>query len=216
MRIGIISDIHGDLPNLQRAFKQLNALNVDTIICSGDLVNRGVDSAGVIDLIMAHDIPTVMGNHDESIPPIERNLRQSPDLRFMYMIDPLSDEHLAYLEALPMHRRFLWAGTKIFMAHGSPWSVSEYIFPKTSAAMLERVAEQASANVVILGHTHTPMVLDFGATRIINSGSIYSVRGNMGYTVRHSFAVLELPSRAVTFYDVDSGEPFDPADNMLR
>ena len=40
MRIGIISDIHGNLSALDAVLKELKNKNIDKIICLGDLIRR--------------------------------------------------------------------------------------------------------------------------------------------------------------------------------
>ena len=41
MKIGIISDIHGNIYALMRVLEDLDDQKVDTIICLGDLVGLG-------------------------------------------------------------------------------------------------------------------------------------------------------------------------------
>lgn len=209
MRVGIISDIHGDIDGLQRGLSFLERLGVDTLICSGDLVDRGRDSAGVIDIIRERQIPTVMGNHDQSAPSIERSMRKNPQLRAMYSADPLTDAQMTFLESLPQQLQFEWEGVSVFMAHGSPWDVSTYITPNVLTSVVRKVVNVAKTDLIILGHTHTPMIMETGAGVIINSGSLYRVHGRI-FEFRRSCAVLELPAKTVTFYNIDDYTSFTP------
>lgn len=40
MRIGIISDIHGNIKALDAVLRELENKNIDKIICLGDLIGR--------------------------------------------------------------------------------------------------------------------------------------------------------------------------------
>jgi predicted phosphodiesterase len=65
MKIGLISDIHGDIDALRMALEHLH--DADHILCAGDLVEKGSAGPAVVDLIRERSIPTVRGNHDEMI-----------------------------------------------------------------------------------------------------------------------------------------------------
>lgn len=57
----MIGDIHGSAELLARLLDQLGDRD---IICAGDLVDRGPDSKGVLDLLVARQAHGVFGNHD--------------------------------------------------------------------------------------------------------------------------------------------------------
>lgn len=72
-RTFVIGDIHGDLPALHALWTLLPALDdTDTIVFLGDYVDRGPDSAGVIDFVRNHAgqstgarIVALRGNHED-------------------------------------------------------------------------------------------------------------------------------------------------------
>ena len=102
MKIGIISDIHGDLTALNTALDRLdNDHHVDHILCAGDLVGRGPQPDEVVSLIRQREIVTVRGNHDE----------------WFYNI---SDDNMAFLKALPLDWQSEFEGIHVFMCHGKP------------------------------------------------------------------------------------------------
>ncbi|MFZ4816242.1 MAG: metallophosphoesterase family protein [Phototrophicaceae bacterium] len=144
MKIGVISDCHGDLLNLQAALDFLDGEAVDQIVCAGDLVDRLPHSNEVVALIRARDIPTVRGNHDH-------NPQQH---------EVLSDETLRYARTLPFPLTFEWAGHRVMLAHGTPWSLDQYIFPSSDPILFRQIAQFSQTDIVILGHTHTPMIVN--------------------------------------------------------
>ncbi len=62
-RWGVLSDIHGNLPALQRALAELQARGVEKIAVLGDNLGRG-DSAGCVRLIREIADVSVVGNRD--------------------------------------------------------------------------------------------------------------------------------------------------------
>jgi predicted phosphodiesterase len=84
--------------------------------------------------------------------------------------------------------------------HGSPASDTEFVSPyKPLPASVERFWAETGAHVLVLGHTHLPMVHRGDAGTIINPGSV------LGVQTSYSFAVAELDTLAVRHYDVRTG-----------
>ncbi len=63
-RLALLSDIHADLHALQGAFRHIDALGCDGIVCAGDLVDYGLFPDETIQLLISRNIPTIRGNHD--------------------------------------------------------------------------------------------------------------------------------------------------------
>jgi serine/threonine protein phosphatase 1 len=70
-RIIAIGDIHGCLAALQTVLDEIRPTGEDTIITLGDYVDRGPDSPGVLETLIALDRQTnlapLLGNHDETM-----------------------------------------------------------------------------------------------------------------------------------------------------
>lgn len=76
-RLFAVGDIHGRRDLLQRMLKKITAHKVESgfsnaIVFLGDYIDRGPDSKGVIDLLLALDLPGwqkvfLRGNHDQAI-----------------------------------------------------------------------------------------------------------------------------------------------------
>jgi predicted phosphodiesterase len=210
-KIGVITDVHGDIDGLRRALVLLeNDLQVDEVWCNGDLVDKGPNPQAVIALIRERGIPTVMGNHDAGAPLIELELRRRPELRGFYDTSAFDDAEIDFLRALPATRTFERAGVSVMVAHGTPWSHSTYTFSNALSRVVQRVLHEAETDMVLLGHTHEPMVMLVGGEpRICNSGSVIGIYGHRHNGVR-SCAVLDLPSREFTVYDIDTAQPIEP------
>ena len=64
MRVGLISDIHGNTVALDAVLDDISQCDVDLVVCLGDIAANGPDPAGAVDRIAEFGCPVVMGNTD--------------------------------------------------------------------------------------------------------------------------------------------------------
>lgn len=171
MRIGIISDIHGNDSALMAILNVFYQKKVDNIVCLGDMVGYFHQSLEVLDRIKALKIPVIRGNHEAYLLG-ERSY--SPDRETIYNLgyvrDAISSQVLSWMSALPETLDMTIEGRKISLFHGSPWDpLSGYIYPDY-AAFGEFL--NVGSDYFFLGHTHYPLDKRVGAKEIINPGSV--------------------------------------------
>jgi putative phosphoesterase len=183
MRLGIISDIHADIAALVTALQFLERQRVDQIICAGDLIDKGLDAVDVVRLIEYRSIPCVAGNHDHG---------EGKD-----RLDP---QGKAFLKRLPDTLNLTLDGKRLLVAHGAPWSENVYVYPKTERHVFRRMAHEARADIVILGHTHVPLIAQYRDVWIFNPGSVCRM-----YTAgSHTCGILTLPECSFEVYEFSS------------
>jgi predicted phosphodiesterase len=56
VRIGVFSDVHGHLVELKKTLALFKTLEVDEIVCAGDLIDKGTESGAVVDLMRERGI----------------------------------------------------------------------------------------------------------------------------------------------------------------
>ena len=184
-RIGLFSDVHGNLPALDAALEDMSVAGIRERYCLGDLVGYGPDPEGVIDRIRALGIPTVQGNYDDGVGSrrgecgcyyATEQARRDGAVSYVFTSDALDDEHAAWLAGLPQAIRFQDRGVRVLLAHGSPRKVNEYLLPDRTDEQLARLAVAASADVVCVGHVHVPyhrtMAGPAGTIHYVSSGSV--------------------------------------------
>ena len=67
-RLVFIGDVHGCRKELEALLEKVHFdARTDTISCVGDIVNKGPDSLGVIDLLRKHKAYCVRGNHEDRL-----------------------------------------------------------------------------------------------------------------------------------------------------
>jgi putative phosphoesterase len=207
MRIGIIADIHGDTRALEATLGRLERLAVTEIVCLGDLVGYGSEPDAVVTEIRDRGIPCVRGNHDRWA--LER--KQVFGLRG-WKTAVLRDDTWSFLTSLPPSLLIVCSGTLIELRHGSPTSDTEYVTAyKPMPPSVEEFWERSKARILLLGHTHIPMINRAPCGTVINPGSILSVSG---IQTSYSFAVLDTENLSVHIYEVRTGREIrrDPID----
>jgi len=197
-RIGIIADIHGDIRALEAALGRLESLGVTEIICLGDLVGYGSEPDAVVTEIRDRGIICVRGNHDRWA--VER--RQLLGLRG-WRPAVLRDETWSFLANLPSSLRLVRSETLIELHHGSPSSDTEFVTAyKPMPPSVEELWDRGEARVLLLGHTHVPMIERAPRGTVINPGSLLGVSG---VQTSYSFAVLDVEDLSVRIFEVRSG-----------
>lgn len=159
MRIGIVSDLHGNAPALERALEAMG--RIDELICLGDAINEHRFSNEVVALLRSHDARAIRGNHEEVF-------FSAGGLRARSAggIDPA---HLAWLADRPRTDRLQRAGRDLLLVHSTPWEpTGRYVCAHDHE--FARFGD-TGADIVLYGHTHLAVVQQAGRTLVVNPGS---------------------------------------------
>jgi serine/threonine protein phosphatase 1 len=102
-RLIAIGDIHGCRREFEDLLEKLELRRDDRVVLLGDLVNRGPDSAGVLDLAREHATVALLGNHELRL----LNFRKTDDPSHLKRTDydtlrQLRARDWEYLEAMPL------------------------------------------------------------------------------------------------------------------
>ena len=159
MRALIVSDIHSNLEALQSVVRDAEDRGgFDAVWCVGDIVGYGPDPGGCIDLLRSHPHAAIAGNHDlAAIGAVGvETFNPHAAAAARWTANALTDEHRAYLHALPLT---LECGA-FTLAHGSPLDpVWEYFLPQTMhPAALQQSFRRFTTPHCLVGHSHIPLV----------------------------------------------------------
>lgn len=181
MRIGVISDIHGNLPALEAVLGDLATRNVDRVYCLGDLVGYAPFANEVVDRIRTARIPTIMGNYDDGTG-FDRDecgcaYREPQDQRlgdqsFAWTKAHVTADNKALLRSLVNEIRFDADGKRLLLVHGSPRKINEYLFEDRPLSSFQRLAASSSADIIVFGHTHKPYTKLVDNVLFVNAGSV--------------------------------------------
>ena len=133
MRVAVLCDVHGNLPALEAVLAEVASLDVDRIVCGGDVV-AGPFPRECLDALVGLDAVFVRGNADRESP-------RAPEGTWEWIagnLDPLS---VAFLHELP---QAVSLGGVLY-CHGSPRDDDEILTRDSSderfRAALEGVEE---------------------------------------------------------------------------
>jgi putative phosphoesterase len=198
MRLGLIADVHADPRALEAALRGLDSHGVDQILCAGDLVGYGNEPDAVVALLRDRAIACIRGNHDRWA--LERRQVVGPR---GWKPAVFHADTWDFLHALPTSNRHVWAGRVLAVHHGSPASDTEYVTPyRPLPVSIEGFWRASDAQVLILGHTHIPMIGRGPCGTVINPGSVLCVPG---IPTSCSFAVMDSEILAVGLFDIRTG-----------
>lgn len=108
----LVGDVHGCREELERLLDECGFQPGDPLVLVGDLVAKGPDSAGVVELARRLGARAVLGNHDARVLRL-RDVRDglaAPDSRpakpeHVQVLETLTREDFAYLDSLPLMLR---------------------------------------------------------------------------------------------------------------
>jgi putative phosphoesterase len=196
MKIGVVSDIHGNRVALDAVLSAMPA--VDSIVCAGDVVGYNPFHGACVDALRERSVPSVMGNHDRAV--VEDSgfaFNSMAGAGVEHARETLDDDQQAWLAGLPEERTAFDGRVKI--VHGHPDDPDRYTYPDAFGPDL-----LGDEEVLVLGHTHVQAHEQFAAGVVMNPGSVGQPRDG---DPRAAFAVLDLDSLSVTehrvAYDID-------------
>jgi putative phosphoesterase len=181
MKLGIISDIHGNIAALDAVLSDLNGHGVEGVYCLGDLVGYAAFPNEVIDRIQQKKIPTLAGNYDDGVgfdrdecgcayrDPEEQ---RRGDLSLRWTQKAVTPERKEFLRSLPFDIRLEADGKRVRLVHGSPRRMNEYLFEERPLSSFKRLAAGSECDVLIFGHTHKPYTKTVDGVLFVNAGSV--------------------------------------------
>ena len=177
-RIVILSDIHGNLPALEAAIKDVQSLTPDQVIVNGDIINRGPQSAECLRAVRAKGWPVVFGNHEDyALMRLDGNVPEQWQTEFWSVFqrvaDSLSAEEVAYIRALP--REYIVCVPTLpamRIVHGSMRALNDALGFWMNDAELLAAVEGAPEPIVISAHSHRTFERRVGERWMLNSGSV--------------------------------------------
>lgn len=163
MKIAIMSDLHGNLCATQKVCAEIKKNNTEAIILLGDVIDYGMHSNEVIELISSIGIPiicNIWGNHEDAImnDKLERFSSDRGRACSLYTKSVLSEKSFRYISENMYnkgHHEFVIDEKKCLAIHGS--LEDEYWKSISYTNNLEAYKEY---DYVFSGHSHLPHVFE--------------------------------------------------------
>jgi putative phosphoesterase len=188
MKVGVISDLHGNQYAVEAVLKTAKKEGVETILFLGDLVGYYYHPELILDMLSAFQYEIIKGNHEAILQDLYENKIDAAALKSKYgsghemALKHLTTETLQWLFALPENKSITIDGVSFQMNHGTPWSIDEYLYPDAEAAVLERCNSDAH-DFILVGHSHYAFSFRCSNSTLINCGSVGQSRqkGGLAY-----------------------------------
>lgn len=187
MRILLVADIHANWPALQAINEKF-----DACLVLGDLVDYGLEPTPCIQWTKQKATHAVRGNHDHGV---AQQVKVQGKNGFKYLTgvtrqvtqERISADDRRFLGALPVSKRVTLDGVKFLLVHATPRDpLDEYSIADVD--FWSRRLVGVDAQVICVGHTHHPYILEVGDKLVVNPGSVGQPRDS---DPRAAYAIIE-------------------------
>jgi putative phosphoesterase len=195
MKIGFISDIHGNATALEAVLEDIKARNVDKVYVLGDICYRGPEPQRSLDLVRELNTEVIKGNADEwvvrgvqqgEVPAHALELMNKEREWTLYQLDT---ESIDYLKSLPSELKIEVEGVRIHAYHATPHSLFDIVPPNESDENLIKSQMFREADLYVYAHIHKPYIRYTHGKCIINTGSVGLPFDGLN---KASYAIVEL------------------------
>jgi len=169
MKIGIISDAHGNAYGIRKCIGSLLSSEIKRIFHLGDSVGYFPDVNGVLRELNSAKAIYLMGNHEAMLlGRLNFDEARERDYRIAESRTRISGENLAEMSRwLPFCEKTI-DGRRLLLVHGSPWDpLNGYVYPNSDLSIFGNLDFDA----VFMGHTHLPFVSHVNNVLVANAGS---------------------------------------------
>lgn len=209
MKIGIFSDVHGNLEALDAVLIAMRHAGVERYWCLGDTVGYGADPNACSRLVRDTAHAVVLGNHDAACVGAEDPAKFNPNAQraVAWTAERLEPEHRTWLRQLPLTESI----SDNLLVHASPHEPANwhYIHTRMKAGDVVKGFAATQARCAFVGHSHQQLVLvrheeEFfrflGTALRLEEGRRYLVNvGSVGQPRDRD------PRAAWALYDTDTG-----------
>lgn len=197
LKMALISDVHGNEAALRAVLDHARERGITAILHAGDAVGAPRPDQA-IDLLRGADVLSVYGNLDQTLMLGHRTGKHTGDRQLDLIMGSMQERSWEWLATLPQEVRLDVCGRTIYMTHAAPGEIGEKLLPSTPDAHLKAIANKVIADVIVIGHTHTPMCRKVARTMFVNPGSVGRPRDGP----EASYAILEFPSLELQYHRV--------------
>lgn len=181
-KLAFISDIHSNVEALKSVLEDIQSHNIPlaNVYCLGDIVGYGPSPNETIELIQSRRIKTILGNYDEAVgfylPKCGCTLHSNKDKMksqnsLSWTSENTSENNKKFLRSLDENYSFDFQNKTILLTHGSPYSISDYVYIDDTEKM-EDICTEISEDIIVFGHTHFPYFKKINGKLFINAGSV--------------------------------------------
>jgi putative phosphoesterase len=177
MKIGVLSDIHGNYYALAKVLEEAAKEKVKKLFVLGDIVGYYYHPDKVLELLEQWDYIFIKGNHEDLLYQALTNQIDLSLLDSKYgsghraAISKLTEEQIKKLVNADEKMNIEIDGLKMLLCHGSPWDKDLYIYPDADIRILNK-ANETGVDIVLIGHSHYQFLHVGKSIILLNAGSV--------------------------------------------
>jgi putative phosphoesterase len=179
MKVGILSDVHGNDVALQAVIDDLKKEYIEKVIYLGDLVAGGPNPKNSLELLKKLEaISWIKGNTDSKYEEIvdewklQNNIEEQLSDYYLYALKELKYEDIKYLIEKPVQESIDLEGWKVLCVHGSPRQQMEKMGEEIDKEKLSEIIVGIKEDIILCGHSHRPSIIEINGKTIVNVGSV--------------------------------------------
>ena len=216
MKIGLIADVHGNSVALLAVWDAI-VDEVDKILFLGDLCGYYPFVEACSYLWESESVIGIRGNHDQILLEcIQEGANPGRVYRERYgsalarTIQNNGQQLKSILETWPTSCNLRLGNTNFSLFHGAPWApLDGRVYPDFSDW---EFFNEVAGDVILLGHTHYPLIKSYGDKLIVNPGSVGQPRDQSSSA---SYAIYDTDAERVYHHRV-SFNPKSLIDDALE
>jgi predicted phosphodiesterase len=196
-RLGVIGDVHCESETLGRVLDALETMNVEAVLCVGDLVDGPGDADATLGMLEARGVQCVAGNHERWLLEGEQRTLEDATLE-------INEASRAFIESLPILRRYTTPNGSALLCHGVGKDDEAWLLPDTRGYALQDIPTlrelmlDETVQFMLGGHTHHRMVRVFPGLTVVNTGTIHRKD-------EQTFTVIDFEAMRVGVYSAAEG-----------
>lgn len=187
MRLGIIAEIHANLPALEAALEALRKEGIDQVLAVGDLMGYGPHPRQVIRKLDREGIPCVPGAADLRVAyHLPAKAREGiAEATILWTRDQLGQRELNFLRNLRSRHRYDTPGGRLMAFHGSPEDPERKIdLNESHPADILKMLESIRSRYAVVAGRHIPFKRNVHKGVVYDPGSVgLSLGGEPGADV---------------------------------
>jgi predicted phosphodiesterase len=174
--LALVSDIHGNDVALAAVVAELERLEIERVVCLGDVAQGGPEPREVLDRLAALGWPVILGNADafllEVDPDSPEPVTEAQLERRDWTLAQLSPAHLDQIRSFAPTLDVEVDGVTLRAFHGSPRSYDDVVLPETPDGQAERILGGSGVDLLAGGHTHLQWTRYVDGALYVNPGSV--------------------------------------------
>ena len=188
MKMGIITDIHGNASALKAVLQELDKRkDIEHIFSLGDMIGIGPDTNEVLDILFARDdISMITGNHDEAVLALLKGETYPQSLspikeHHLWIADKIDKQFISKLEQLPRTIQTTIEGKQILFTHYhiEQEKLTAHISEDPFSPIVDPSLDQLTAlfkgneeDLICFGHNHPLHFFKNDQTIYLNPGAL--------------------------------------------